>query len=251
MAETKKDAEQDADFDFFQFVRERLNERSGDVEKTRNYLLRRIRADARLRRSIIEEAIHIAVRTHIGNVRHVERTNIFRIVEGGAQTSTETQISASPADRDLSAAHVADEAQSARSRAEDSSRGGGARNGSDDQRTASPADRGESGADGGAQQHAEIQCRNSPAAGPAGVAALARGVAGVMSHFRLPNSNKYLKDATREDVLKAAEYYESYERSAGHKARWLRRIGADVAEGAVVSDHLGEDKIVKIWKDTE
>ena len=65
--------------------------------------------------------------------------------------------------------------------------------------------------------------------------------------FALPIANgKLLKDATREEVGQASEFYGKQATDMAHKSRWLALIGQIIPEGKIVGQVLSEGRLSEL-----
>jgi|HigsolmetaAR206D_1030411.scaffolds.fasta_scaffold08616_2 hypothetical protein len=81
------------------------------------------------------------------------------------------------------------------------------------------------------------------------IEALASGMAVAMLNFPLANGLR-LRDATLDDVTKQADRYEAFAADNSHKARWLRRIAAELPSGAKVGEVMTEERVRALYLET-
>jgi hypothetical protein len=81
-------------------------------------------------------------------------------------------------------------------------------------------------------------------------ARVAHLAAGNLLAFPLPGG-KRLADATREDVSKAAGFYDSQARDMGVKARWLSLIAQSVPAGKTVAEALTDKRLRELQQEAQ
>jgi hypothetical protein len=82
------------------------------------------------------------------------------------------------------------------------------------------------------------------------VEALAAGFGIAFGEFPLAGGVK-LKEATREQIERQAEFYQHTAIDTGHKARWLRLIAQSLRPGEVAGEKITEQRFSELWKETE
>ena len=60
-----------------------------------------------------------------------------------------------------------------------------------------------------------------------------------------------LGECEREQVMIAAQYYESHAKDMGHKGKWLRLVGQHLTEDARVKDVLSKDRLQELFKEQD
>lgn len=85
--------------------------------------------------------------------------------------------------------------------------------------------------------------------------AAARGDDGVLAlgewnlmMFPLPIGGKAIADATREDILQNATFYEKQGSDMIRKGRWLSLLGGELREGETVRDALSIERLNALWE---
>ena len=68
--------------------------------------------------------------------------------------------------------------------------------------------------------------------------------------FRLPHASIALRDAKREDVEAAAQWYESSASNMAHKARWLRAVAEKIGK-AKVGNKLTAEQLADLQEATK
>lgn len=81
-------------------------------------------------------------------------------------------------------------------------------------------------------------------------ARVAQLAAGTLMMFPLPGG-KRLAEATREDVSKAAGFYDSQSRDMGVKARWLFLIAQSVPAGKTVAEALTDKRLRELQTEAQ
>lgn len=71
------------------------------------------------------------------------------------------------------------------------------------------------------------------------------GRGGLLDTFQLPDGT-FLRDATRDQILAAAEFYSEQAEEMGTLARWLPLIAQRLSPGEVVSDCFTEERVQEL-----
>lgn len=69
--------------------------------------------------------------------------------------------------------------------------------------------------------------------------------AGTLSMFPLPGG-KRLAEATRSEVVAAADFYAQRSTDAGHKARWLQLVAQSIPDGKTAGDVLTDERLAEL-----
>ena len=78
----------------------------------------------------------------------------------------------------------------------------------------------------------------------------ARASAALLMSFVLPN-NKYLAQASREELAAASERYMKQGQTMCHHARWFRLCAGLVPEGKVLKDVMDEERLAELHEEAK
>jgi hypothetical protein len=82
------------------------------------------------------------------------------------------------------------------------------------------------------------------------VIALSSGLSMALLDFPLANGLK-LREATRADVVAAADRYALVSKDMRHKAKWLQAIAQSIPDGKRVGDVMTDERAAELFKETE
>lgn len=71
---------------------------------------------------------------------------------------------------------------------------------------------------------------------------------GTLSMFPLPGG-KRLADATRAEIVAAADFYAQRAQDAGHKARWLQLVAQSIPDGKIAGDVLTDERLAELQQE--
>lgn len=102
----------------------------------------------------------------------------------------------------------------------------------------------------GNRRAAVISASQKAANDKQGAMALVRGIAASLLDIPLANG-RALRDATRDEIVEAAERYEKQSETMAHRARWLRLIAQSVPPGKTCGAIITDTRALELFEEAK